>query len=395
MKNKMSKVWMAACVLGALAGCGDDDEDKGSSGSFLIGTATLGEEQNGYAKLVESLDFGGASLTVDNSWEEFTGLSDVWVRDGFVYVAPGTAPEVIKHSVSADGKLVEEDRVSFSNFEITSTAFWNNTFVSSTKAYMSRGAAGVVSWNPTTMTIGKRISFDLEERAGGLKPAVGLADRASVVIGSKAYLTAYWTDMNYAERSDDSVIIVVDSDTDEVAEKISVDCAGLDYATLDEDGNIWFSNWTGAAGTFYVLDTPETCIAKLDPKTGDVTVQTFSEITGGHQGAAFAYAGNGKFVMSVFDEVKADAANADDFRTVVAGLVWNVWGYDPKTGKAEPIEGYEANSGAVVHTRVNGELYSMVPGADYTTSTVYRLDNAETATKMYDVNGWSFRLFAL
>lgn len=420
-KKKLNSVLMAACMLGALAACGDDsdsgkkdddstqdedgsaqpdesgdDESDGEEAArYLIGTATLGDDSSGYGKIVDSLDLKGKALTIDDTWEEFTGLSDAWARDGFVFVAPGTSPEVIKHSVDKNNKLVEVDKISFMNFGVTSTAFWNNTFVSKTKAYMARGAAGVVAWNPDSMEIGKEIAFDLEKRAGGLQPAVGLADRASTVVNGKVYLAAYWTDMNYAERSDDSVILVIDSASDKLVDRIKVDCAALDYATLDDDGNIWFSNWTGGAGTFYVLDTPETCIAKLDPKTGKVTTQTFSEITGGHQGAAFAYVGNGKFVMSVFDEVAAKADSASDFRAVVAGTVWNVWGYDPKTGKAAPVAGYEANSGAVYHTKIDDSYYSMVTGADYANTNVYRLDGITRAEKAYSVNGWSLRLFKL
>ncbi|HSC85871.1 MAG TPA: hypothetical protein VLC09_01320, partial [Polyangiaceae bacterium] len=169
-------------------------------------------------------------------------------------------------------------------------------------------------------------------------------------------------------------------------------CPGMDYVTKDDDGTLYFSNWTGGVGTHYVLGTAQNCVAAIDPATEEVTVTNFADITGGHEGAAFLYAGEGRFVLSVFDEVRADIENAEDPFTPVAGLNWQLWSYDPASGDAAPIESIDWNSGAIIHQKVDGDVYSMVPGADYGSTKVYRSNGVE-AEPAFDITGWSFRMF--
>ena len=62
--------------------------------------------------------------------------------------------------------------------------------------------------------------------------------------------------------------------------------------------------------------------------------------------------------------------------------------------RAGPIEGIDWNSGAVYHSSVAGKFYSLVPGADYADTSVYAI-SAGSAEKVYDIAGWSLRLFEL
>lgn len=162
----------------------------------------------------------------------------------------------------------------------------------------------------------------------------------------KFYLSLYWTDEGFADRSDDSVLVVVAVATDTVEGTISANCPGLKYATVDDAGQLHFSNWTGGPGTYFVLGTAQNCIASINPATREVTTRTFASIANGHEGAAFEYAGNGQFVMSIFDEVRADAANADEPFGMVGGTNWQLWTYDSATDEAAPIEAVDWNSGA-------------------------------------------------
>lgn len=390
-------------------GCSDSDADPkgGSAGSsgeagaagstasegiYGIGSLVSGQDtSNDYLLLVPTLDHQGEKLNLEDG-REFSGQSDLAAYDGSLLVSSGDAPEIVKYEVDDNRSLNELEKVSFASYGLASAAFWNNQFVSSTKAYMLNGAAEVVVWNPETMRVEGTIELPELEPREGLKVVAALADRASVVHDGKYYLPLYWTDEQYALRSDDSVILVIDTATDTVEDTISAPCPGLDYGTVDDDGLLHFSNWTGGAGTHYVLGTAANCVATLDPATKKVTTRSFASITGGHEGAAFKYAGNGKFVLSVFDEVRADIENAEDPFTPVGGLNWQLWSYDPATGDAAPIEGVDWNSGAIIQTVIDDQLYSMVPGEAYASTVTYKIDG-NTAEPMFGITGWSFRMF--
>lgn len=369
--------------------------DAGTTADPLYGVSTLvfGENNvsNAYLMLVPDIDRGGEAFDLKQG-REFAGQSDLATLHGAVLVANGDSPSVTRYAVTKDGGLLEQETVSFASYGIASAAFWNNQFIADDKAYMVNGPTEVIVWDPKTMKVEDTIDLPEQAEREGLKVVAGLADRSSVVHDGKFYLPVYWTDDNYAERSDDSVIIVVDVVADEVVSTIAANCPGLDHATVDDDGMIHFSNWTGGVGTHYVLGTAHNCIATVDPESEKVTTKTFASITGGHEGAAFKYAGNGRFVLSVFDEERADIDTAEDPFTPVGGLNWQLWSYDPNAGAAKPIDAIDWNSGAIIHNWANESLYSMIPGADYKNTTVYKLLEGEDAESSFAIAGWSFRL---
>lgn len=393
-----------ASITVASAGCSDAETagDDGSAGAgevaggsspvFGIGTlVTASDVSSDYLLLVPDLELGGAKLDLDLA-REFSGQSDLAVHEGAVLVASGEEPAIVKFTVDDARQLSRVAEVNFANYGIASAAFWNNQFVAEDKAYLVNGASELIVWNPRTMTVEGAVQLPELEPREGLRVVAGLADRASLVHDGKFYLPVYWTDDNYALRSDDSVIIVVDIATDTVLTTVTADCPGLDYATADDDGQLHFSNWTGGPGVHYVLGTAQNCIATVDPESQEVTTTSFASITGGHEAAALKYAGDGRFVMSVFDEVRADVENAEDPFTPVAGTNWQLWTYEPASGDAAPIDDVDWNSGAIIHTRVDDQLYSMVPGADYASTVVYAVDGT-SAEPAFSITGWSFRLF--
>ncbi|HTV22778.1 MAG TPA: hypothetical protein VMG12_29010, partial [Polyangiaceae bacterium] len=97
--------------------------------------------------------------------------------------------------------------------------------------------------------------------------------------------------------------------------------------------------------------------------------------------------------LSVFDEVRADAANAEDPFAIVGGTNWQLWSYDAASGDSAPIEGVDWNSGAIIHSQIGDDFYSMVPGADYASTVVYALEDDRSAAAAFGITGWSFRLF--
>ena len=72
---------------------------------------------------------------------------------------------------------------------------------------------------------------------------------------------------------------------------------------------------------------------------------------------------------------------------------WQLWSYDPATGESGPIDAVDWNSGAIIHSQIGDQVYSMVPGADYASTVVYELGSAQDASAVFGITGWSFRLF--
>lgn len=364
---------------------------------FVLSTIVTGDEgDNSYVSVLSSLDRGGARVPLDSA-REFPGTSDLWVRAGKVYVASGDEPSITRYSVGTDGDLVEEETLSFAAQGVQSAAFWNNTFISDERAYMANGVSEYVIWNPALMQIEGTLSLPPLPDRDGLVPRAGLADRANLVVGSKLYQPIYWTDEDYAARSDDSRIAVIDVERGEFIQYLSAPCPGLDYATTAEDGLLYFSNWTGGVGTHLVLGTAPNCAVALDP-SDDSSRQAFSfaDVTGGHEGAALAYVGAGRFAMSVFHEERVtDGAAADDPFAIIAEPNWQVYSYEPDSGRAQPVAGIDWNSGAIYYARVDNRLLPMVPGDDYATTNIYDLGDGTQASKLFDTPGWVLRIFAL
>jgi hypothetical protein len=392
--------------LHALTACSDDAAggSAGEAGSvsapsaveerYLLGSIVFGDDgSNGYVGVIPASALDGGSLSLAGT-REFPGQSDVWSRNGHVFVASGDAPKVTKYEVESSGELRELGSVSFADYGVTDAAFWNHLFVSDEKVYLTNGPEQIVVWNPENMRIAGTIELPSFARPGSLVPRIGTADRTGIVRNGMAYLTVYWTDDDYADRADDSLILVFDANADALVEQLPVACPGLDYGTADDEGNVYFSNWTGGVGTHYVLGTAPNCIAKLDVTSGTLERIFFADLTAGHEGAAFAYAGDGGFVFSVFDEVRAKAAETDDPFAILSEPNFRLYRYEPGDGKAVPVDGVDWNSGACMLVRLGAQTVSLVPGAGYANTTGYRLEGA-SATKAYDVTGWSFRLFAL
>jgi len=384
----------------ASAGPGDKPAADGGAPAqptrlaIVTSVANADNTSNGYLLIVPPTALNGDELALDDA-REFSGNSDVWILGKHAYVASGDAPAVTKYEVKENNELREVGRVSFENYGVADAAFWNNTFVSETKAYLSgTNASELIVWNPTSLEIEGTIEIEGLEPRGDLMPRAALADRSNLVSNGKLYRPIYWTDEDYAGRTEDSVIVVIDTKTDEVINKIKVDATGMDYGTVDDDGLLYFSTWTGSVGTRLALDTPPTAFAVVDPKTDSVkSVTEFARVTGGHEGAAMKYIGNGQFVFSVYDETRSDLAGKTPGE-ISALPNFQLWLYDSNSHEAAALAGIDWNSGAVYYSAVGGNMYALVPGEDWAHTKAYTIidGNAEPA---FEVTGWSLRMFGL
>ncbi|WP_394834184.1 hypothetical protein LVJ94_47540 [Pendulispora rubella] len=396
----MRRLTLLAALV-TVAGCGSDDSNGGSS-SGLTGTSryavhsivTSPDGQDGYVTILDSLV---QRPTVGlSSAREFSGPSDIWVYEGSVYVSGGETPTVTKFTLTDDGKLVDPKVLNFSARGLTDAAFWNNTFISATKAYMLNGLAQYIVWNPTTMEITNTVDLPKIENRNGLIPRAGSADRSTIVHDGRLYQTVAWYDEQWAHRTDDSLVLVFDVNADKFVQNIAAPCPGLDVGTKDDSGHIYFSPWTGGAGTALVLHTAPTCVVDVDTATATATVAfKFADVAGGREGSDFHYVGNGKFVFTAFHHEKVDLANAKEPFGIIGGLNWHVWNYDPQTKTATEMQSVDWNSGAAYWFKIDGVDLALMPATGYTSSTVYNLGipSTDKATRLFDVTGYNMRLF--
>jgi len=393
-----------AVMLGAMAGCGDDKNANQSSGldgsdagtaKYAISTVVTGpnSSRTGYVTVLDSLAPQG-KLPLSKA-REFPGAADMWVYQGSVFVSGGDSPTITKFTVADDGSLVQQAALSFAAYGITNSAFWFNTFISPTKAYMVNGTSQYVIWNPDTMSISGTIPFPALDTRDGLVPRAAFTDRGNVVSGGRLYQPIYWTDEAYARRTDDSRIAVFDVATDKLVSLLEAPCPGLDVGTIDDAGNLYFSNYTGGAGTYWVLHTASNCVAKVVPDTLAVSVEfKFSDLTGGHEGAIFHYVGNGRFVFSAFHEERVDLNNAAGPFDIVGGNDWRIWSYDSQTKQAVEMQSIDWDSGAAYWFSVDGTMRGLIPTANYAASVVYDLGTTpDGAKRLFDLDGMAVRLF--
>jgi hypothetical protein len=384
-------------LLSLLAACsGDDGGDDGGDGNpggpaYLVSSlVSAADDTSLYVSVLP--DLGAQELDYERA-REFAGGADLWVHGGAVFVADGESLTVTRYTVEGD-VLVPGAAISFQSYGLTDVGFWNNIFVADDKAYMLHGADEYVVWNPATMEITGTIALPTFPDREGFQRFPGYADRAAVVRDGRVYQPLYWTDETFFLYTEDTPIAVIDVATDRVIDTITAPCPGLDYATVDAAGDIYFSSWVYAPGGAAVLDQPDTCVFRI-PTTGEPGVAfRFADVTGGRQGAAFRFLPDGNAMFSTFHHERFTIDETTDVAAVTFGPNWKFWHYDRAAGTATQLDTFDWNAGAVYAYDIDGHTYMLVAAGDYSATTIYDLGtDGRAATPLFDTQGWALRLF--
>jgi hypothetical protein len=374
-----------------LAACSPEEGPEGTLGDgpvYVLGTMVFGPEgTTSYISLLDGLEPGSVDLA---QAREVSGLADVWVHEGSVYVAESERLTITKFALQG-GELVQQQAVSFADYGLTDMGFWLNTFATPTRAYLSNGPGELVAWDPQRMEIVGTVVLPVEEREG-FRMYPGYSDRAAVVRDGLLYQPRYWTDDTYFQFTEDSRVAVVDVQTDTVLDDLAVDCPGIDHAALDEEGTLWLSSWVFAPGGAAVLDQPATCVATLPVGGAPQTVFSVGELTEGREGGALRPLGAGKAVLSVLHDEEAPVTDPPDVAAVTYGPHWRLWSVDLDSQQASPLEEPGWSSGAQYTVTLDGSTYMLVAAGDYTSTTLYDL-GADPPAPLLDTPGWSVRLF--
>jgi hypothetical protein len=369
--------------------------ERGPS-SFPMSRVLFGDEgQTTYVNVLSSLEAAGDLERA----REFAGWADLWVHAGKLFVADGEAPVMTRHAVDASGDLIEEGRVSFQNYGATSVAFWNQLFVADEKAYLFNAEAReVVVWNPSTLaTVG---SFPLPELAdrGAQRLAGPSADRAAVVRGNRAFVAFYWASWDDYSLSDDSVILVLDTQTNAVLRTIPVACPELNFASVDGEGTIYFSNWGFSAVPTLLDGKPNACAVRIPADSEEVDPAwslTFADLTDGREASALRWLGDGRALLTVLHDERITIAPDADRYALTDSANWKLWVVDVERRTATPLDSLGWHAPGLYGARVAGQTYLFVPTADYASTATYLFSQDGSAELRWQAPGWQTRLFEL
>lgn len=448
MKTKLLSGVLAICALGApaLAGCSDDNEPAaasttGAGGSeagaptdgprpeggsaqsggvagsnaaeagadgepspalerrFVTSSVVFSDEgQTSYVSVLGSLTDGAPD---PSQAQEFAGWADLWVNGGRVFVADGESPEVGRYRVDVELKLEEEGRVSFLNYGGDTAAFWAELFVSKSKAYWFNTAERqIVVWDPEALEIASSFDFDLPalEDQSGMMLAGPSADRSSIVRGTRAYVPFYWANWDSYAISEDSVVLVLDTESNEVLDVLDVPCPEINFASLDTDGTIYFSNWGFSAVPSVVDGKRSACAVRILEGSDTLDAEwslTFADATAGREASALRALGDGSALITVLHDERLEITADVDRYALTDSSNWRLWKVDLTTFQAEPLDTIGWHAPGLYGARLGGDSFLFVPSADYATTTTYRFSPDGSAEKLWESTGWQTRLFEL
>jgi hypothetical protein len=389
-------VSLASAAGSSLLACSDDDVKTVEAPLTPAGDAyvvsSLVFTADDTVSTVSLLDSLGPQTIDYGQAREFSGQADMWVFDGHVFVSNAETSTITKLDV-VDGTLVERGVLSFASYGLTSFGFWLNTFVSAEKAYFINDTAELIVWDPSTMQITGSVPLPVPAERQGFRLFTAYSDRAAVLKDGLLYLPFYWTDDSFFAFTPDSRVVVLDVATDAVVQEIAAPCPGLDYATRDEQGNIYLSSWVYAPGGAAVLAQPSTCVFEI-PAQGEPHVAfDVASVTGGRQGGVLRALSGGRALLSVLHDERFAPSDTPSVQDLTFAANWRFWSYDFASATATPIETVDWNAGAQYSYDIGGKTYMLVAAADYSATTIYDVGDGLTPTPLFDTTGWSTRLF--
>ena len=384
----------------ATVSCGGTDDNPTSAPSSLepdgvkplyalLSLVSTTNSNASYVSLFPSPDFKDVNL---GGAREFPGASGLDTVNGKLFVSSGDGPTVMRFGITEGLTWKDEGDINFGNYG-PSAALWGNGFGNS-KGYMTFNATERVVWDPSSLTIRGKNAADakLVRDRDGLTVRAAY-DRALVTQGTELYWPYYWSDNSYLRFSQTSQIAVYDTASDQIRSLIDAPCPGLDFASKDEDGNLYFSNWVFAvAQPSFDGNAPQTCAVRV--KAGQTTIDpdfrvNFPAVTEGRQATAFHYIGQGKAFFAVFHkELVPPGMSPLD---AIQGAYWRFWTYDMATGTAKPLEGIEPFAGGYRPAKIDGRTFLLLPRKDYSSSITYELFPDGTVKALFESPGWAYQ----
>lgn len=405
MKQMTRKVsWMSALVLCValvpVSACSDDEDavkgggdagapaNDGGAGNdadsalFVVPSEVYSSDfatSTSYVSITPSIDVPRISL---DDAREVDGRGTVAKLGDYFYIASSSAPVVSRYTVNADGSLKAAGSLNFSNYgvpEYFTIDAWGGVLASPEKAYVFNGTDGShVVWNPATMEI------------TGTIPGPGLVQEGynlesiAAVRGNRMY--RLFTFLNYDTWEflpSPQYLAVYDLEKDELVDLVEEDRCPQLYSRpfTDEKGDIYFSGWVWTPGLTLTGDYPKSCSLRI--KSGEDTfdpdwqLNFAADVTGGREAAVMRYLGNGKALLDVFYDERANIDETTDPQELSSTPNWRLWTFDLETKQGGPIEALDFKAGGYSDVQVDGRNFLMVPNSDYSETTAYELKDGD------------------
>lgn len=388
-----------ACLAPLLALSCDGEQaarSQGESADHLYVTSSvvfndLGEDT--YVSLLPALERHERELDLDSA-RELSGWAGIWTHEQKLFVSDGESPKLLRYQVDGEGRLLDDGSLSFQN---QGAMFADSTFVAPNRAYVF--ADDAIVWNPEQLEI--EASFELpriEDLPDGMQYRGVRSGRGAVVRGNRAYVATGWANWTEYTVPEDSLIVVIDTDHNRVLDVLEAPCPYLDVASLDDDGNIYFSNWVYSLGPTLLRDRRRACAVRI--RAGEDRIDTdfsltFADVTDGREAAALRYVGDGKALISVFHHERVELAPDMDPVALSDSANWQFWMLDLNRREAEPIDGIGLHAGGFALSQIDGQSYVLVPSAEYDSTRVYRVTPDGAAEELWQTLGWSTQLLKL
>jgi hypothetical protein len=346
---------------------------------------------NSYLNVVDSLDID--AIDGSTSREYGGGRAYLRVYNGWVFIGSPTEPVVTRYTLGNDGQLEEAGEISFANFGLDSGTIdeWAATFISPTKAYLFDTAQGVtILWDPTSM----RITGSIEGPDEFTREGLVTSSSSGVLRGNRLYRSLFWRNNDTAEYSGDQLLVVYDVESDQLIDMAAeTRCPSPENrAFVDEQGNIYFSNWIWSVAGTLMRDAASNCVLRIPPGSDRFDPDwslPFAEISGGHEGGVFTYVSQGQGLAAIFDETRTNFDAMTDPWDYAGSGNWQLWSVDLEARSGTPIAGIPHNAGAYTPALVDDRLFVIVPKEGWAEVELYEIQGNQ-ATPGLSIPGWSY-----
>lgn len=398
-------VVFAAAVSGCSDASGPNDavrspvsEEGGGPVYALMVQIYDPDDRTVYFTLSNSLDFDDVDLT---QAREFASVANMAAIGGKLLVSSGTAPTITKFDISHDLEWTELDSVNFMDYPFSDNAnFYHQYILNEETAYMPFDVTKRLIWNPDEMAIeDTREDSDVPLEKGGLRAESG-GNRNSVRFEGPVQQPFFYTDEDFFDFAQESVVAIYDEETHEEREIVTLPCPGLSMASQDEEGYTYYGTWDFQGTRALFGEGPKPCIARLKP---DLTLDEgwttdLTDLTDGRQVNNFRYIGKGRAIGNVLHHELLEADwnggyDPDLAETIDAGgEFWKLWLFDLEAHEASPIAGTEEDlSSGAQFAVLDGRTFIFVPYDEWSHTKIYELDDEGSAVERGDVLGDVFK----
>lgn len=403
-----SALAVATCTVLVAVACGTESGD--TSNDSNVGDESLGpvyalvtqvygpEDRTVYFWLTDTLD--PEEVTLKDA-REYPGVTNLNVVGERVLVSSGQEPTITEFEIGPDLEWQEGRTLSFGRYPLYDNANWYYQFVlDEHTAYLPFDGSKRVVWDPSEMTItavmdDSSVVFEQDTlllEAGGNRNGVSYRDRVLQAF--------FYRDEDWYEFGEESVIVAYDPETHEENDVIVAPCPGLALATLDEEGNTYFSTWDYSPGLALYGEAKAPCAVKVtsDGELDESWTTDFLDQTDGRFVMNFRYVGDGKAIANVLhdEELEIDRDGPSDIDVILSlwetGPHWKLWMFDLQSDSAWPIEGINVELGSGAQFAVlDGRTFVFVPFDDWSRTKVYELDDDGVAREHFEILGDVFK----